>query len=125
MKGCEVETLEPPKNGMFRMKIWPGSDGSDIPGPPLEVAVESKELLVQWRDALIDARKLYENEMKIIHQESRTLNITKDISDLIVYCRSVPFELESKLHHLMYPLVRSLACFHYLVIRNYIQWTKK
>lgn len=108
VKGCTVEAVEPPQNGMWILRIYPGQDGDGSPAPALEVAADSRDEMLQWRDSLQRARRMVEDELEKIHQESRIQNIATELSDLIIYCRSVPFD-ESKLANLSVTLAVSIA----------------
>ena len=93
MKGSIVEATETSQNGMWVLKIYPGQDQDGGHAPALEVAAETKDQMIQWKEALQEARKQVEDEMQKIHEESKILNIAKELSDIVVYCRSVPFQL--------------------------------
>lgn len=80
---------------MWVLRIYPGQDGDGGPAPALEVAADSREEMMQWRDSLQQARRQVEDELQKIHEESKITNIATELSDLIIYCRSVPFD-ESK-----------------------------
>ena len=108
VKGCTVEAVEPPQNGMWILRIYPGQDGDGGPAPALEVAADSRDEMLQWRDSLQRARRMVEDELEKIHQESRIQNIATELSDLIIYCRSVPFD-ESKLANLSVTMAVSIA----------------
>ena len=90
-----MEAIEPPQNGMWILRIYPGQDGVGAPAPALEVAADSRDEMLQWRDSLQQAQRMVEDELEKIHQESCTQNIATELSDLIIYCRSVPSD-ESK-----------------------------
>lgn len=108
VKGCTVEAIEPPQNGMWILRIYPGQDGDGGPAPALEVAADSRDEMLQWRDSLQQARRMVEDELEKISQESRIQNIATELSDLIIYCRSVPFD-ESKLTNLSVIMSDSIA----------------
>jgi phosphatidylinositol phospholipase C gamma-1 len=93
VKGSIVEATETSQNGMWVLKIYPGQDQDGGHAPALEVAAETKDQMIQWKEALQEARKQVEDEMQKIHEESKILNIAKELSDIVVYCRSVPFQL--------------------------------
>ena len=92
-----MEAIEPAQNGMWVLRIYPGSDTEGGTAPALEVAADTREQMISWRDALQEARRQVEHELQKIHEESRILNIAKELSDIVVYCRSVPFELSESL----------------------------
>lgn len=63
----------------------------------LEVASHNLDDLTQWKTAIQEAIvNLSENQLKI-QKEVKRLQIAKEMSDLIVYCRSVPFDMNSEL----------------------------
>jgi phosphatidylinositol phospholipase C, gamma-1 len=57
-----------------------------------EVGAQTKETAVEWRNAIMEAAQnasVLENERKKIERNSK---VAKEMSDLIIYCRSVPFK---------------------------------
>ena len=58
----------------------------------MEVGAQTKEIAVEWRNAIMEAAQnatVLENERKKIERNSK---VAKEMSDLIIYCRSVPFK---------------------------------
>ena len=83
------------ESGLFTLRIHPGGL-SGMTNAGLEVASRSLEEVTQWRTAIQEAIvNLSENQLKIL-KEVKRLQIAKEMSDLIVYCRSVPFDMNSK-----------------------------
>jgi len=83
------------ENNLYTLRIHPGGV-SGMTGGGLEVASYSLEEITQWKSAIQEAIvNLSENQLKI-QKEVRKLQIAKEMSDLIVYCRSVPFDMNSK-----------------------------
>ena len=65
-------------------------------GAGLEVASRNLDEIAQWKTTIQEAIvNLSENQAKI-QKEVKRLQIAKEMSDLIVYCRSVPFDMNSK-----------------------------
>lgn len=57
-----------------------------------EVGLQTKEMAIEWRQAIMEAAQnasLLENERRKIERNSK---VAKEMSDLIIYCRSVPFK---------------------------------
>lgn len=57
-----------------------------------EVGVQTKELALEWMNAIKEAAQnasVLENERRKMERNSR---VAKEMSDLIIYCRSVPFK---------------------------------
>ena len=91
VKGCTVETIEPAENEMWVLKIHPRLDTKDDPAPTLEVGSDTRDQMISWGDALQEGSRQVKDETKKTRTES--LKIAKELSDLIVYCRAVPFLL--------------------------------
>jgi len=61
---------------------------------PFDIAAPSNEVAVEWHAAITEAA-VSASARSMHHQEmERTWRIAKDMSDLIIYCRSVAFNLE-------------------------------
>jgi phosphatidylinositol phospholipase C, gamma-1 len=57
-----------------------------------EIGSTTKELAVEWRNAIVESAQsatVQENERRKIERDSK---VAKEMSDLIIYCRSVPFK---------------------------------
>lgn len=57
-----------------------------------EIGSATKELAVEWRNAIVESAQsatVQENERRKIERDSK---VAKEMSDLIIYCRSVPFK---------------------------------
>jgi phosphatidylinositol phospholipase C gamma-1 len=57
-----------------------------------EVGVQTKEMAIEWRQAIMEAAQnasVLENERRKLERNSK---VAKEMSDLIIYCRSVPFK---------------------------------
>lgn len=57
-----------------------------------EVGAQTKEIAVEWRNAIMEAAQnasVLENERRKMERNSK---VAKEMSDLIIYCRSVPFK---------------------------------
>ena len=82
------------ESGLFLLRIHPG--GTVGMTGALEVASRSLEEITLWKSAIQGAIvNLSESQLKI-QKEVKRLQIAKEMSDLIVYCRSVPFDMNSK-----------------------------
>ena len=83
------------ESGLYTLRIHPGGL-TGMTGAGLEVASRSLEEIAQWKTTIQEAIvNLSENQAKI-QKEVKRLQIAKEMSDLIVYCRSVPFDMNSK-----------------------------
>ncbi|XP_013381403.1 1-phosphatidylinositol 4,5-bisphosphate phosphodiesterase gamma-1 [Lingula anatina] len=60
-------------------------------GTPLEIAASSEEDMLDWMKAIKDCANMAELRSKEHADQERALRIAKEFSDIIVYCRSVPF----------------------------------
>ena len=57
-----------------------------------ECGAETKEVAIEWRNAIMEAAQnasVLENERRKMERNSK---VAKEMSDLIIYCRSVPFK---------------------------------
>nr|ABM55782.1 phospholipase C gamma [Chaetopterus pergamentaceus] len=61
---------------------------------PLEIAAETEEKMLDWMKNIRACANLAEEKVKKKHMIEKNKGIAKEFSDLIVYCRSVPFEPE-------------------------------
>uniref|UniRef100_A0A1Y1KG69 1-phosphatidylinositol 4,5-bisphosphate phosphodiesterase gamma n=1 Tax=Photinus pyralis TaxID=7054 RepID=A0A1Y1KG69_PHOPY len=61
---------------------------------PLDVAVQSREMALEWLEAIKEAAQKA-NVLETQHREmERAFRIAKEMSNLIIYCRSVAFSIE-------------------------------
>lgn len=103
--GCVVETHKIAGNNMYMLRILPksGPPGAGASRPALEVATENLEDILDWQKRIEDARNAIENHQhevykreQVLKQQSRSKRIALEMSDLVIYCRPVPFSLESE-----------------------------
>ena len=81
------------ESGLYTLRIHPAGMAGIA---ALEVASHNLDEITQWKQSIQEAIvNLSENQLKL-QKEVKRLQIAKEMSDLIVYCRSVPFEMESK-----------------------------
>lgn len=81
------------ESGLYTLRIHPAGMAGVA---ALEVASHSLEEITQWKSSIQEAIvNLSETQIKL-QKEVKKLQIAKEMSDLIVYCRSVPFEMDSK-----------------------------
>jgi len=77
------------------MRILPSGTTNTTTGG-LEVASRQLEDLQQWqasiKEAIVDLQKAQQQ----IDQQVKKLHIAREMSDLIHYCRTVPFDMASK-----------------------------
>ena len=84
------------ESGLYTLRIHPTGMTGIAGVAALEVAAHSLEEITQWKSSIQEAIvNLSENQLKL-QKEVKRLQIAKEMSDLIVYCRSVPFEMDSK-----------------------------
>ena len=88
---------------MYMLRIFPKMTDTTTGRPALEVASENLEEILDWQREVELARKKVETlQMDILKheklkmQESRSRRIALEMSDLVVYCRPVPFVIESE-----------------------------
>ena len=101
--GCTVETHKIAGNNMYMLRILPKMTGSISGRPALEVATENLEEILDWQKQIEDARNAIETHQhdlikktQVLMQQSRSRKIALEMSDLVIYCRPVPFALESE-----------------------------
>lgn len=100
-----METHKIAGNNMYMLRILPKMTGSISGRPALEVATENLEEILDWQRQIEDARNAIETHQsdmikktQVLMQQSRSRKIALEMSDLVIYCRPVPFALESKGH---------------------------
>ncbi len=99
-----METHKIAGNNMYMLRILPKMTGSISGRPALEVATENLEEILDWQKQIEDARNAIESHQsdmikknQVLMQQSRSRKIALEMSDLVIYCRPVPFALESKI----------------------------
>lgn len=83
------------QEGFFTMRILPSGTTNSVTGG-LEVASRHLEELQQWQASIKEAMINLEKAQQQMDQQVKKLHIAKEMSDLIHYCRAVPFEMESE-----------------------------
>jgi len=88
---------------MYMLRILPKMTGSISGRPALEVATENLEEILEWQKQVEDARNAIETQQhdlvkktQVLMQQSRSRKIALEMSNLVIYCRPVPFALESE-----------------------------
>lgn len=101
--GCVVETHKIAGNNMYMLRILPKMNSAGSGRPALEVATENLEDILDWQTQIEGARNAIETQQhvlikreQVLKQQSRNKRIALEMSDLVLYCRPVPFTLESK-----------------------------
>ncbi|XP_070574181.1 1-phosphatidylinositol 4,5-bisphosphate phosphodiesterase gamma-1-like isoform X2 [Ptychodera flava] len=87
IQGCAVDSLPGGKGTqpyVFRIAT-PGQS------TPMEIAAENEEDMQEWQKAIRSTATQAEERSNLDRRNERKLRIAKEFSDLIVYCRSVPF----------------------------------
>ena len=89
---------------MHMLRIFPKMTDMTTGRPALEVASEDIEDLLEWQREIEAARNKLDTlqrdilkHEKLMKQESRSKRIALEMSDLVIYCRPVPFAIESEL----------------------------
>jgi len=84
------------------LRILPKMTGSQSGRPALEVATENLEDILDWQKKIEDARNSIETQQhllikrdQVLKQQSARKRIAVEMSNLVLYCRPVPFSLES------------------------------
>lgn len=90
---------------MYMLRILPKAApaNASTSRPALEVATENLEDILDWQKRIEEARNTIENHQhevykreQVLKQQSRSKRIALEMSDLVIYCRPVPFALESE-----------------------------
>ena len=88
---------------MYMLRIFPKMTDATTGRPALEVASEDLEEILDWQKEIEAARSKVETlqrdilkHEKLMKQESRSKRIALAMSDLVIYCRPVPFAIESE-----------------------------
>ena len=112
-----METHKIAGNNMYMLRILPKITDNTTGRPALEVATENLEEILDWQRHIEDARNTIEslqNDLykrdQVLKQQSRNKRIALEMSDLVIYCRPVPFQLESESLSLRFVLI-SIMCF--------------
>ena len=86
---------------MYMLRILPKTDAGARPA--LEVATENLEEILDWQKQIETARNAIETHQldltkqeEVLMQQSRSKRIALEMSDLVIYCGTVPFSLESE-----------------------------
>lgn len=87
LQGCMVDT-GPPKGGQRYMVRISRRDGH----PLLEAAAETQEDLAEWLQVLREMATAREAK---VQKMVRQANLSQELSDLVVYCQPVPFDLDN------------------------------
>ncbi len=102
--GCMVEAHGTPVNDMYMLRIYPKSAGPDAIGrPAIEVGAATMDDMLEWRQAIEDVRNKAESQeqellklRELMKSRERTKKIAREISEMVIYCWPVPFQIESK-----------------------------
>ena len=88
---------------MYMLRIFPKLADTSTGRPALEVATENLEDILQWQKEIEDSRNKVESQQQdmlrqeqFLKQQSRSKRISLEMSNLVIYCRPVPFSFESK-----------------------------
>ena len=86
------------------LRIFPKMTDMTTGRPALEVASEDIEDLLEWQREIEAARNELDTlqrdilkHEKLMKEELRRKQIALEMSDLVIYCRPVPFAIESEL----------------------------
>ena len=100
-----METHKISGNSMYILRILPRITEGTAGRPVLEVATENLEDILDWQKQIELARNAIESQQldlykkqQVLKQQSRSKRIALEMSDLVVYCRPVPFSIESEIH---------------------------
>ncbi|BFZ19735.1 hypothetical protein BsWGS_22774 [Bradybaena similaris] len=88
VKGCFIDEL-PPRGNRFLFRIAPRNNS-----PPIEIAVDSEEEMKDWLEKISVSSSTALNRTTEQKHLERTMRIAREFSDLIIYCRAVPFNPE-------------------------------
>ena len=111
-----METHKIAGNNMYMLRIIPKVTTASNSRPALEVATENLEDILDWQKRIEDARNAIESHQhdlnkreQVLKQQSRSKRIALEMSDLVIYCRPVPFQIESKCVQ-CWPIRCTLSC---------------
>ena len=101
--GCLVEMHNVPRSSMYMLRILSKTSGDSIMTPVLEVAADSSKEIIEWhcmiekqqKTAVMQSKKVSTVE-QAMEQHEKSKRIAKELSDLVIYCHSVPFAFESE-----------------------------
>ncbi|KAK7474992.1 hypothetical protein BaRGS_00033739 [Batillaria attramentaria] len=85
VQGCIVEPL-PPRGDKYAFRIV-----SRHQAPPFDILVDTEDDLKDWMDKITDSSSTAIQRTSEQKMLERTMRIAREFSDLIVYCRAVPF----------------------------------
>ncbi|GAB6030572.1 hypothetical protein CHUAL_007434 [Chamberlinius hualienensis] len=92
--GCSVDVLQGGRRDSGREFVFRIMSPSQHPLTPIEIAALSREEMMDWVTNIRETAQQANDLIKQGKEIERTLRIAKELSNLIVYCRSVPFCLE-------------------------------
>lgn len=87
LQGCLVEPLQP-KGGQRHIIRISRRDGQVL----LEAAGESQEDSHEWLQVL---QQMADERQAIVQRMVRQSNLSQELSDLVVYCQPIPFDIEN------------------------------
>ncbi|XP_064393377.1 1-phosphatidylinositol 4,5-bisphosphate phosphodiesterase gamma-1-like [Halichondria panicea] len=99
--GCQLEAHKNPASNTYILRIHP------VPEPggtsrPLEVASEKLDEIIEWQQMIEEVKSKLQNQaqatlkqQQVLNQQARQKKIALEMSDLVFYCRPVPFNLEN------------------------------
>jgi len=105
----------PNENGLYTLRIHPGG----ISGPTgggLEVASRHLEEIRLWQTSIQEAIVNLDEAQLKLDQQVRKLQIAREMSDIIVYCRSVPFDINSECVTIVNVVLQQNLSTHYPLI---------
>ncbi|XP_012935284.1 1-phosphatidylinositol 4,5-bisphosphate phosphodiesterase gamma-1 isoform X2 [Aplysia californica] len=85
VQGCLIDVL-PPRGNRFAFRIAPRNNS-----PPIEIAVDTEEEMNEWIEKISISSSTAVQRTSEQKMLERTMRIAREFSDLIVYCRAVPF----------------------------------
>ncbi|XP_055891169.1 1-phosphatidylinositol 4,5-bisphosphate phosphodiesterase gamma-1-like isoform X2 [Biomphalaria glabrata] len=85
VQGCIIDVLQP-RGNRFLFRIAPIKNS-----PTIEIAVDSEEDMKDWIEKISISSSTALQRTTGQKQLERTMRIAREFSDLIVYCRAVPF----------------------------------
>lgn len=85
VQGCIVEPL-PPRGDKYAFRIVCRHQA-----PPFDITVDTEEEMKDWMDKITDSSSTAIQRTSEQKMLERTMRIAREFSDLIVYCRAVPF----------------------------------
>lgn len=92
--GCSVDMLQGGRRDSGHEFVFRIISPSQHMATPIEIAAQTREEMMDWMQKIREMAQQANDLIKKGKEIERTLRIAKELSNLIIYCRSVPFCVE-------------------------------